>query len=35
MQRVFCAFAMLSATTREGARSSTKMRRPVTGMHMV
>ena len=35
MQRIFCIFALLQATTCEDARNNTKMQRPVSaGMHI-
>ena len=34
MQRIFCTFAMLQATTSEGVRNNTKMQQPVSGMHI-
>ena len=34
MQRIFCSFAMLKATTSEGAHNNTKMQQPVSGMHI-
>ena len=34
MQRIFCTFAMLLATTRKGAYNNTQMQRQVSGMHI-
>ena len=34
MQRIFCTFAMLLATTRIGAYNNTKMQQQVSGMHI-
>ena len=34
MQHIFCTFAMLQATTSEGARSNTKTQQPVSGMQI-
>ena len=35
MQRIFCTFAILQATTRGGAPNNANMQEPVSGMHMV